>query len=219
MIHTRNDPDRIKQLIQAERAWLEAHLRLDISALDRLMAAEYKQVNSRGELITKQEALASFRAGNRHWEVAESDEYQIEVYEDVAVVFGRWRAKGVNAGQAFDYAARYVSVWVDRDGRWQMVSDQSSAVRGPVKSLWRGRFDPGRVQRIPSADDHQGVALEDDTHRTKPHKRLALRARSDRAAEVASWGLTQVREGKILMTEKNHGEQENEQVPVRQRRS
>ena len=149
MIHTRNDPDRIKQLIQAERAWLEAHLRLDISALDRLMAAEYKQVNSRGELITKQEALASFRAGNRHWEVAESDEYQIEVYEDVAVVFGRWRAKGVNAGQAFDYAARYVSVWVDRDGRWQMVSDQSSAVRGPVKSLWRGRFDPGRDQRLP----------------------------------------------------------------------
>jgi len=120
---------RIQQVIQAERAWLKAHLEIDIAALDRLMADEYIQVNSRGEIIPKHQALASFQGGQRHWEKAESDQYQVTVYGDAAVVVGRWRAKGVNAGQAFDYAARYVAVWIYRDDRWQMVSDQSTEIQ------------------------------------------------------------------------------------------
>ena len=52
----------------------------------------------------------------------------LRVYGTTAVVVGRWRDKGVNAGQPFDYAARYVSVWVKRDGEWRMVSDQSTPI-------------------------------------------------------------------------------------------
>ena len=92
------------------------------------MADEYTQVNSAGELVGKQEVLASFLGESRHWDAAESDEYQVQIYGEVAVVYGRWRARGVNADVAFDYAARYVSVWVYRDGRWQMVSDQSTEI-------------------------------------------------------------------------------------------
>lgn len=105
-----SDSDQVRQVIQAERAWLEAHLLFDVSTLDSLMADEYTQVNSRGELIGKQQVLASFRTGQRYWQQAESDEYQVRIYGEVAVVVGRWRAKGVNAGQPFDYAARYVAV-------------------------------------------------------------------------------------------------------------
>src|SRR5262245_23455580 len=112
---TQNDEEKIQQVIQAERAWLHAHLSLDLALLDCLMADEYTQVNSRGGLVHKQEALASLRGGNRHWDAAESDEYQARIYGDMAVVYGRWQASGVNAGTAFDYAARYVSVWIDRN--------------------------------------------------------------------------------------------------------
>ena len=120
--------DKVYEVIQAERAWLDAHLRLDISLLDSLMADEYTQVNSQGELVEKEKVLASFRAEKRYWQEAESDEYQIQIYGSVAVVYGRWRAKGINSGKAFNYAARYVSVWVERNGRWQMVSDQSTEI-------------------------------------------------------------------------------------------
>ena len=129
-----SDSDRVPQVIQAERAWLEAHLKLDISALDSLMADEYTQVNRQGELIGKQQVIASFRTGKRYWQHSESDEYQVRIYGDVAVIVGRWRAKGINAGQAFDYAARYVSVWVYRNGRWQMTIDQSTELPGAQKS-------------------------------------------------------------------------------------
>jgi len=52
----------------------------------------------------------------------------VRVYGDVAVVVGRWRARGTNAGRAFDYAARYGAVWVRHEGEWRMVSDQSTPI-------------------------------------------------------------------------------------------
>ena len=52
----------------------------------------------------------------------------VRVYGNTAVVVGRWRARGENAGRSFDYQARFVSVWVRRDGEWRMVSDQSTPI-------------------------------------------------------------------------------------------
>ena len=118
----------VEEVLRAEREWLLAHLRLDVQALDALMAPDYAQVDREGSVVGRERILDSFRSGERGWEEAHSDEHSVRVYGDVAVVVGRWRARGANAGEAFDYAARYVSVWVLRDGRWRMVSDQSTPI-------------------------------------------------------------------------------------------
>jgi ketosteroid isomerase-like protein len=83
---------------------------------------------TRRSTIGKEELLASFRSGERGWEEALSDEHDVRIYGDTAVVTGRWRARGANAGQPFDYAARYVSVWVEQDGEGRMVSDHSPLI-------------------------------------------------------------------------------------------
>jgi ketosteroid isomerase-like protein len=118
----------VEQVLRAEREWLLAHLRLDTAALDRLMAPEYAQIDDRGRIVTREQVLASFGSGERGWEEVRSDEHDVRVYGNTAVVVGRWRARGTNAGQPFDYAARYVSVWVRRGGNWRMVSDQSTPI-------------------------------------------------------------------------------------------
>lgn len=112
-----------EEVLRAEREWLSAHLRLDVPALERLMAPDYVQVDGGGRLVGKEEVLASFRSGERSWAEAHSDEHRVRIYGGVAVVVGRWRARGTNAGRPFDYAARYVAVWVRCDGQWRMVSD------------------------------------------------------------------------------------------------
>lgn len=117
-------------VLLAERAWLEAHLRLDMLAFEQLMADEFTQVGSNGALLGKRDVLASLASGERKWVHAESDEYCIQVYGSTALVYGRWRAQGVNSGHHFDYAARYVAVWISRDDRWQLVSDQSTPISG-----------------------------------------------------------------------------------------
>ena len=65
-MHTDQDmSDPAAQVIEAERQWLDAHLKLDLVLLDRLMADEYLQVNDRGELLSKQQVLASMVAGGQ----------------------------------------------------------------------------------------------------------------------------------------------------------
>ena len=125
----------VQEVIQAEREWVEAHRRLDIAALDRLMAEEYKHIRSDGTVAGKSQDLASYQTGDRYWDSAESDEYDVQVYGHTAVLIGRWRARGVNAGQRFDYAARFISVYVKRDGRWQMVVAQSTPLPGASGQL------------------------------------------------------------------------------------
>lgn len=124
-----SDEQTIQQVIAAEQAWLQAHRTSDVAQLERLMAEEYVQVTDTGELRTKADVLASFQAATRHWTHAMSDDYRIGIYGSVAVVVGRWQAAGTNNGHAFDYAARYISMWVWRDGCWHIVTDQSTAIR------------------------------------------------------------------------------------------
>ena len=123
-----NKVDAVEQILLAEREWLLAHLQLDILALDRLMDSDYLQIDARGEAVGKEQVLASFRSGERHWTEAHSDEHHVRVYGSTAVVVGRWQVIGTNVGLSFDYQARYVSVWVRRDGGWRMVSDQSTTI-------------------------------------------------------------------------------------------
>jgi ketosteroid isomerase-like protein len=120
--------DAVEQVLVAEREWLLANLRLDIPALERLMDSDYFQIDAGGAALDKEQTLASFRSGERHWDEAHSDEHHVRVYGNTAVVVGRWRARGENATRPFDYQARYVSVWVLRAGGWRMVSDQSTPI-------------------------------------------------------------------------------------------
>src|SRR3954468_22453061 len=83
----RDDKAAVQQVLQAERDWLNAFRQLDVVALARMMADEYMQVGSRGQLVSKQEVLASLRSGARSWDEAESDEYRVQVYGGTALVY------------------------------------------------------------------------------------------------------------------------------------
>jgi uncharacterized protein (TIGR02246 family) len=118
----------VQEILQAEQAWTAAFLQLDLDTIERLMADDYTIIQPGGLVLGKAETLASLRSEQRHWDSADSNEHAVRVYGDTAVVIGRWTAKGVNHGQAFDYQARYTSVWVKHDGRWQIVADQSTEI-------------------------------------------------------------------------------------------
>ena len=122
------DQITLSEVLAAEQAWAEALRTLDLDALEQLMADEYAIIQPGGGVVDKLATLDSLRGERRHWEIARSDEHDVRIYGETAVVIGRWTGKGVNQGQAFDYQARYLCVWVKRDGRWQMVADQSTEV-------------------------------------------------------------------------------------------
>lgn len=122
------DDETAREVLAVEQAWTSAHLCSDRATIERLMADDYVKIQPDGSVVQRAEALASFVPEERSWEVAKGDQYDVRVYGDTAVVIGRWTAQGVNHGKRFTYQARFLSLYVRRDGVWQMVAEQSTEI-------------------------------------------------------------------------------------------
>jgi ketosteroid isomerase-like protein len=125
----RNVHNAIADVLTVERQWTAAHLHGDVATIDHIMADDYVRVQPDGSVADKAAVLAAFVPDRRHWDRAQGDEYDVRIYGETALVVGRWTAAGFNHGVPFDYAARFLSVYVKRDGRWQMVAEQSTEIR------------------------------------------------------------------------------------------
>jgi ketosteroid isomerase-like protein len=121
--------DSAAEILAVERAWTEAHLQGDVATIARLMGHDYVKIQPDGSVISRDEALPGYVPEERVWEIAKGDEYNVRIYGDTALVIGRWTARGVNRGVRFDYRARFLSVYMRRDGRWQMVAEQSTEIQ------------------------------------------------------------------------------------------
>lgn len=124
---------REKEIVRLEEQWLQAHLHLDIAALDDLMHPDYRIVKPDGSIWDKTEALVSYRDDSRNWDIAEISDLSVRLYASSALVTGLCRAKGQNKGEDFDYRARYLWAWIaDEQGTWKLVHDQSVPLSGDL---------------------------------------------------------------------------------------
>jgi ketosteroid isomerase-like protein len=125
------------EVLAVEQRWTAAHLAGDFGTLAELMAEDYVRIEPDGAVAGRAAVLAAYQPEHRHWDHAAGDEYAVRIYGDLtggpgavltALVVGRWTARGTNHGAHFDYAARFLSVYVRRGGRWQMVAEQSTPI-------------------------------------------------------------------------------------------
>lgn len=123
-----------EEVAAGERAIAAAHLSLDIAVLEHLYHRDFVNVAADGTVDGKAEMIASWRAGDRHWEIAQSEDLDVRVTAETAVVTGRWRSRGTNRGIPFDYAARFLSVWVREAGQWRNLAYQDVEMRAPPTS-------------------------------------------------------------------------------------
>jgi hypothetical protein len=116
------------EVLQAELRLAEAHLALDLERIDSLLHRDYVIIQPGGKIETKAEVLASYQTDTRRWARAQSDQMDIRLYENMAVVVGRWRAAGHHGEKRFNYEARFLSIWLKQDGRWQNIAYQSTEI-------------------------------------------------------------------------------------------
>ena len=115
-------------VVQAEHQLAAAHLQLDLKTIEHLLHQDYVIVQPGGKVETKAEVLASYHTDTRHWDTAQVDQLDIRLYGDTARVVGRWRASGQHGTERFDYAARFLSIWIKQAGRWQNLGYQSTDI-------------------------------------------------------------------------------------------
>ncbi len=118
----------IEFIIQAEKTLAHAHLTMDIEAISNLLHQDYVIVQPGGKIETKADVLASYQMGNRHWDKAQVDQLDVKIYGSMARVLGVWQATGTNDGQAFDYQARFISIWISDGTSWKNISYSSAEI-------------------------------------------------------------------------------------------
>ncbi|HEY0004020.1 MAG TPA: nuclear transport factor 2 family protein [Pyrinomonadaceae bacterium] len=113
-----------QELRNLVRAWDDATVRGDVKTLDRLLADEFSFVGG----ATKSEYLASIK--NRQPEMviesAVSDQLEVQVYEEMAILTGVDTIRVKEKGESKTRQWLYMDVWIKRDGRWQCVKTYSS---------------------------------------------------------------------------------------------
>src|SRR5215204_3690367 len=87
---------------------------------------------SKGAIVTRAQRLANLASGNTDVAVIDDErEITVRVYGDMAVVQNLSTLHGRFDGVPTDTDLRGTFVWVRRDGRWQLVTNQLTAVASP----------------------------------------------------------------------------------------
>jgi ketosteroid isomerase-like protein len=124
--------NELNAVAQAEHQLAKAHLRLDLKTIEHLLHPDYVIVQPGGQIETKAEVLVSYATGTRAWDKAQSDQLDIRLYGDTAIAVGRWRASGWHGAERFEYAARFLSIWIKQEGRWQNLAYQATEIENPL---------------------------------------------------------------------------------------
>lgn len=111
-----------------ESQWLEAFKRRDAVALDRLMAAGFVATRFDGRIENKAELLKAIRSGATAVNSVTTNDSQVRVYGRTAVVTGESKWDGLLDGQKVSVELRQTEVWVNQQGRWQIVSWQGTPI-------------------------------------------------------------------------------------------
>jgi len=123
-----------------ESDWGDAFLSRDMASLDGLMADEYILTDPLGFVRNKAESLAAIETNEVSFESTESDNVNVRINGDTAVVTGRSTFRGRYKGWSVAGQYQYTDVLVKREGSWKAVGSHITALgTGPLR-LRVGRF-------------------------------------------------------------------------------
>ena len=129
-------PDAAKaeqQVRQLERAWLDAYEKFDAEAMDRIVADDFVITFPNGGMQTKAQVMKMVRGPRPPVDSAPrlfTEDTQARVYGNAVVLRGRVITEMQKDGKPQREESRYTDVYVQTDGRWQVVASHLSAV-GP----------------------------------------------------------------------------------------
>jgi ketosteroid isomerase-like protein len=122
---------RERAVLAAMEQYKQAILDRDTAELARTWTENYTLINPQGLLVTREQRLANLGSGSTNVEVIENErEITVRLYGDAAIVQNLSTLRGSFSGAPTDTDLRGTFVWVRRDGRWRLVTNQLTAV-GP----------------------------------------------------------------------------------------
>ena len=118
-----------QEIAELNREWADAIVKGDMARLDRLFADDMTVVSGNGTIRDKAAEMDDLKpTADIKTYFFNTEDVKIRVYGDSAVLTGhaKWR---INLkGRDIDNERRYTSVFVKKDGRWQIVAQHLSRI-------------------------------------------------------------------------------------------
>jgi ketosteroid isomerase-like protein len=109
--------------IKADEDFNEALRHKDRGALERLIADNVSWV-ARGDRIDKAQVIADIMSENLHFKQLTHDGVMVKVFGNTAVMTGHSTSVLEYKGKMFTAPRLFTSVYMNLDGRWQLVAHQ-----------------------------------------------------------------------------------------------
>jgi ketosteroid isomerase-like protein len=123
--------DAASKILALEAKWNEAYKRNDLATMNSLLADDFIITVEDGTTYSKSGYIANAGDGAMHVEISEMSNLKVNVHGNVAVVTGAYHEKGTLNGKPYEYRDRLTDVWINTDGKWQVIASHYSI---PVKS-------------------------------------------------------------------------------------
>jgi ketosteroid isomerase-like protein len=123
-----SNEDEGGRVLALEKIWNHALEQKDAKALEMLLANTMVSVDIDGSVQSKSEFLASIKAPDYQPLQAVTEQSNVQVYGDAAVVVGIFRIKGTDRGKPYVHRERFVDTWIKTNGTWQCVATTSALI-------------------------------------------------------------------------------------------
>ncbi|HVS82585.1 MAG TPA: nuclear transport factor 2 family protein [Pyrinomonadaceae bacterium] len=127
--HKANKNNAAEQEVkQVHKERLQALVNADISKLDKIVGDDLIYISPTGKVQTKAEIVSDVKSGALKVSSIEQGDANVRIYGNTAVVTYLATAKFVDNGREYNNQIRSTSVYVKRNGHWQLVSQQLTRV-------------------------------------------------------------------------------------------
>jgi hypothetical protein len=117
------------KLIALENAWNQAQIHHDAGALANLVGDRFIYTDTDGSVMNKAQFLADAKDLTYKATSATNDNVKIDLYENTAVVSGRYHTRGTYKDKPFDHYGRFTDTWIYINGQWQCVASHTTLLQ------------------------------------------------------------------------------------------
>ena len=114
------DPGSAK-ILASEDKWNAAYKRGDIATMESLLAEDFIITLEDGSTFSKSGYIAHNGDPTLRIETTEMSGLSVRMHGNTAVVTGAYHEKGSSKGKPYEYRDRFTDVWMNLNGRWQVI--------------------------------------------------------------------------------------------------
>lgn len=118
--------DNGRTVIDLDRKRMQAMAEKDFATLNTVLADDLIYTHSSARLDTKQSLIGNMQSGATVYTSVEASEVKAQDLGDAVVLTGIAQIKVVSNGTPNAFGVRFTDIYAKRDGRWQMVTWQST---------------------------------------------------------------------------------------------